>query len=598
MTLQTGINVNENTPLDLAMGGTGNSLAASEGGIAYSTATGIDILQATSTENLTVQSGANSAPSWSDYPTVLGGDFVTEGGLTFAGAFGADFTFTAPTTLTFPTSGTLATTSQLPSPGSPLPMDSGGTGASLTAVAGSIPYSGASAMSLLAPASAANKALLAQSPGSPPVWSPFRFIMGGDLITDATHTLSGAFASTFTFTGSTSLTFPVTGTLATTSQLPSTSNLVPLNSGGTAANLTAVAGAIPYSTASAIALLAPTAAANKVFLSQTIGSPPIWSTSALSMGGNITTAGALTVSGAFATTLTVSGTTTLTLPTTGTLATTSQLPTPAALTKTDDTNVTLTLGGTPTTALLQPASITAGWTGQLSMARGGSNASLTASNGGVVSSTGSAMSIVAGTATAGQMFRSGASTPGSWSTNTWPSTAAISTLLYASAANVISALATQNNGMLVTNASGVPSWQTAGTSYTPTITFFVPGDLSVAYTIQSGMYWRVGNLITVKISLAFIPTFTTAGSGVIISLPITVATNGNLSGEFFTGIGATNNLVYPVGRTVITPVAQPSTASFTLAASGTAGITTVGLEQTNIPSGVAQSFEMSCVYYA
>lgn len=45
--------------------------------------------------------------------------------------------------------------------------------------------------------------------------------------------------------------------------------------------------------------------------------------------------------------------------------------TPAALTKTDDTNVTLTLGGTPSTALLQPTSITVGWTGTLSTARGG-----------------------------------------------------------------------------------------------------------------------------------------------------------------------------------------------------------------------------------
>ena len=45
--------------------------------------------------------------------------------------------------------------------------------------------------------------------------------------------------------------------------------------------------------------------------------------------------------------------------------------TAAALTKTDDTNVTLTLGGTPATALLHAASITAGWTGTLSGTRGG-----------------------------------------------------------------------------------------------------------------------------------------------------------------------------------------------------------------------------------
>jgi hypothetical protein len=47
----------------------------------------------------------------------------------------------------------------------------------------------------------------------------------------------------------------------------------------------------------------------------------------------------------------------------------------AALTKTDDANVTLTLGGTPTTALLAATSLTMGWTGQLSVARGGTGQS-------------------------------------------------------------------------------------------------------------------------------------------------------------------------------------------------------------------------------
>lgn len=45
--------------------------------------------------------------------------------------------------------------------------------------------------------------------------------------------------------------------------------------------------------------------------------------------------------------------------------------TASALTKTDDTNVTLTLGGTPATALLHAASLTLGWTGTLSGTRGG-----------------------------------------------------------------------------------------------------------------------------------------------------------------------------------------------------------------------------------
>ena len=47
----------------------------------------------------------------------------------------------------------------------------------------------------------------------------------------------------------------------------------------------------------------------------------------------------------------------------------SEITSGAALTKTDDTNVTLTLGGTPTTALLAATSVTVGWTGTLAAAR-------------------------------------------------------------------------------------------------------------------------------------------------------------------------------------------------------------------------------------
>ena len=55
----------------------------------------------------------------------------------------------------------------------------------------------------------------------------------------------------------------------------------------------------------------------------------------------------------------------------GSIATFPSIPTvtPAALTKTNDTNVTLTLGGTPSTALLQAVSLTLGWTGTLDDSR-------------------------------------------------------------------------------------------------------------------------------------------------------------------------------------------------------------------------------------
>lgn len=131
--------------------------------------------------------------------------------------------------------------------------------------------------------------------------------------------------------------------------------------------------------------------------------------------------------------------------------------TPSALTRVDDANVTITLGGTPGTALLQPTSLTMGWNGQLGLTRGGTNASLTASNGGIVYSTAGALDILAGTATAGQMLRSGASTTPSWSTTTYPATNAINTIMFASSANVMGVISPANSAVMVSSAAGVPA---------------------------------------------------------------------------------------------------------------------------------------------
>jgi hypothetical protein len=57
---------------------------------------------------------------------------------------------------------------------------------------------------------------------------------------------------------------------------------------------------------------------------------------------------------------------------------------PAALTKTDDTNVTLTLGGSAITALLNAASLTLGWTGTLATTRGGTGTATAFTAGSVV----------------------------------------------------------------------------------------------------------------------------------------------------------------------------------------------------------------------
>lgn len=63
----------------------------------------------------------------------------------------------------------------------------------------------------------------------------------------------------------------------------------------------------------------------------------------------------------------------------------------AALTRTNDTNITLTLGGTPASALAKSVSMTLGWTGQLAISRGGTGLASVGSSGQLLRSNGSSM---------------------------------------------------------------------------------------------------------------------------------------------------------------------------------------------------------------
>lgn len=110
--------------------------------------------------------------------------------------------------------------------------------------------------------------------------------------------------------------------------------------------------------------------------------------------------------------------------------------TPAALTSVSDTNVTITLGGTPATALLQASSITMGWSGLLSIARGGTNNSVLGANGTLAQSDG---------------------TKYSWTTATYPTTTTANNILFSSATNVVGQIGSAVGGVLVSDAAGVPS---------------------------------------------------------------------------------------------------------------------------------------------
>lgn len=98
----------------------------------------------------------------------------------------------------------------------------------------------------------------------------------------------------------------------------------------------------------------------------------------------------------------------------GSSGTAPQWNAPAALTKTDDTNVTLTLGGSASTALLNAASLTLGWTGQLAATRGGTGLGSYAVGDILYADTTTSLAKLADVATGNALISGGVSTAPSW----------------------------------------------------------------------------------------------------------------------------------------------------------------------------------------
>ena len=170
-------------------------------------------------------------------------------------------------------------------------------------------------------------------------------------------------------------------------------------------------------------------------------------------------------------------------------------------------------------------------TGIVDLSHGGTNANLTASNGGIFYSTASAGAILAGTSTAGQLLTSGASTTPAWTTSTYPATNAINTLLYASSANTMAALATGNNGVLITSSSGVPSWLSAGTT----------GQVLIATTGSPASWGTIGSITVTSIAGTANQIAASASTGAVtLSL-----TNGVSLGSYQSTSPPTGGLIMP-----------------------------------------------------
>jgi hypothetical protein len=234
---------------------------------------------------------------------------------------------------------------------------------------------------------------------------------------------------------------------------------------------------------------------------------------------------------------------------------------------------------------------TGGWAGtSIPLNHGGTNTSLTASAGGIVWSDSSKLNILSGTTTANQLLLSGNAATPAWSTSTYPSTNAINTLLYASAANTMNALTTANSGVLVTSSAGVPSILSAGTTgqflsastagtpawstarYPSTVAL---GDVLVASaTNVVGIVNNVANagyVLTANVGAA--PTFQAAASGGIVTLD---GDSSTATGATVTIAGTTNQITTTGNGAAQITISIPSSPSL-------AGTTTVatGLTTTN-----------------
>ena len=205
-------------------------------------------------------------------------------------------------------------------------------------------------------------------------------------------------------------------------------------------------------------------------------------------GSTITLGGSFAMSGAHTFVGTITGNTTVTFPTSGTLATTagtinSITGTALQIDVTAGVNpvISIDAGYVGQTSITTLGTIGTGtWAGtSIALNHGGTNAALTASNGGIFYSSATAGAILAGTATANQVLLSGSSTTPAWSTATYPPTTTANQILYSSSANTIAGLATANSGALITSAGGVPS-------ISSTLPSAVQGNITAVGALASG----------------------------------------------------------------------------------------------------------------
>lgn len=261
--------------------------------------------------------------------------------------------------------------------------------------------------------------------------------------------------------------------------------------------------------------------------------------------------------------------------------------------------------------------ITSGvWNGtNIALANGGTNASLVASNGGIIYSTASAMAVLAGTATAGQILRSGSSAAPSWSTATYPATAGTAAnVLRSDGTNFLSAalaasdlsngvtgsgaVVLANTPTLITPVLGAATGTSVNLTSTATASAFIPSGSSVP---TNGVYLPAANTVGVAASSTNILNITTAGLGVGVTPTSKLHVSGtsivanfvSTSGEVYvklTGPSATGGYIgYGVGSAEVMTFLTNNSERMRIDASGNVGISMTPTYKLDVTGSIRSS---------
>lgn len=132
-------------------------------------------------------------------------------------------------------------------------------------------------------------------------------------------------------------------------------------------------------------------------------------------------------------------------------------------------------------------------------------------------------------------------------------------------------------------------------SFTPTVTFAVPGDLSVAYATQIGRAWKQGPSVQFMIALTFTPTHTTAsGNFIIEGLPYTA---DSATAGYPVTVQSSSNMTWPAGCTQLSAQVANGTAQILLSGMGSA-TARANLTTANMATGTQKAIVIQGTYEA